>query len=412
MVLTGAGGLMRVTLTAALLILLALTGCGGGEAEGEKQAVATADSTAADSTATDSTATDSARAAQEGGEKKDEKKKKVLEGVPVKVSPVAQGRISSHLLYSTTVETEETVDVYARTAGLVRRVLAEEGDWVEAGQVLVELVDDDMKLAEAESSVNYRKLESQFQRKKEMFSRELVAKEDYERQKFDLEQARIGWERSKLALAHASVQSPAKGVVAERLVKLGDRIGPSNKLFGLVDMENLIARVHVPGREAGRLEVGQPAKLTTDFLPDSTFTGQIKRISPVVDPGSGTFKVTLEVLNRGHKLKPGMFANAHIVTETHEAAVLVPKRAVVYDDGLPHVFVVEDSTATRVQLTVAEGFQDSEHIEVLSGVTKGEKIVVVGQSGLKDRAKIRIIEGEGLRIPAKVDTTKQKDEPS
>ena len=187
-------------------------------------------------------------------------------------------------------------------------------------------------------------------------------------------------------------------------------MAPSTKLFEVVNMHSLIARVHVPGQGMRNLSVGQRAKVTTDFIPDKVFSGRILRISPVVDPGSGTFKVTLELDTIQGDLRPGMFVNAHIVTATHLEAVLVPKRAVVYDDGMPHVFVVEDSTARKVQLEV--GFEDSKNLEVLSGIALGDRIVVVGQNGLKDEAKIRIIEGEGLRIPSKPDTTEAKDQAS
>ena len=382
-----------------LLIGLAVAGCGGGEANSEKQAGAKTDSTKVDSTKVDSVKT----------AQKDDKKKKAPEGVPVKIAPVAHGRISDHIEYSATVEAEETVDVYAQASGLVKQVLSEEGDKVKAGQVLVKLVDDDLTLAEADAELTYLKLESQFRRTEEMYSRQLLSKEDYERQKFDMDQSRIRWKRAKLALEHTFVRSPVDGVVAERKVKLGDRIGPANKLYALVNMHSLIARVHVPGRDMRSISVGQQAMITTDFLPDEKFTGHILRISPVVDPGSGTFKVTLELTDSNGRLRPGMFVNTHIVTATHERAVLVPKRAVVYDDGMPHVFVVEDSTAKKVQLL--KGFEDTDNLEVLSGVSHGDRIVVVGQNGLKDQAKVRIIEGEGLRIPAKQDSVQADDKP-
>ena len=151
------------------------------------------------------------------------------------------------------------------------------------------------------------------------------------------------------------------------------------------------------------LRPGQLAFVTTDFMPDSEFSAHILRISPVVDPGSGTFKVTLGLTNGHTNLKPGMFVNTKIVTSTHDDALLVPKRAVVYDDGMPHVFVVKDSTARKVRLQV--GFGDSRNLEVESGVSRGDQIVVVGQNGLKDKARVRVILGEGLRIPAKPDSS-------
>ena len=376
----------------------ALTGCGGGKSGEQDKAEA-----AADSTKTDSTAVDTTSAVKK-------KEKKTPEGVPVKVHRVQQGSISSYMQYNAKVEAEETVDVYAHGSGLVKRVLAEEGDQVEVGQVVVHLVDHQLKLAEAEAQVAYRKLESNFKRNKKIYSRNLLSKEAYERDEFDLEQARIRWQRAQLDLDHASVRSPITGIVAERIVKLGDRIGPTSKLYVLVNMKSLISRAHIPGSELPNISLGQPARITTDLMPDVDFAGRIIRISPVVDPNSGTFRVTLAIDDEEGKLRPGLFVTTKIVTATHDRALLVPKRAVVYDDGYPHVFVVQDSTARKIQLDV--GFEDTRNLEVLSGVSPGDSIVVVGQNGLKDQARVRVIEGKGLRIPAEPDTTEQERQES
>ena len=360
-----------------------LTACGQGEAGDDE-------TTSADSTKTDST--------------------KVDEGVPVKVRSVELGRISDYVQHTSAIETEEVIDVYAQTSGLVREVLVEEGDEVKAGQLLVRLVDDELRLSSDEARVNHQKSANKFKRSEGLFERRLLSKEDFEEQTFTLEESRIRWERSKVALAHASVRSPVDGVVAERAVKLGDRIGTANKLFSLVDLQKLIAYVHVPGRDMRYIGIGQRARVTTDFLPGEEFGGYILRISPVVDPRNGTFKVTLAVDESEDLLRPGMFITVNIVTATHGDAVLVPKRAVVYDDGFPHVFVVIDSLAIRKRLEI--GFEDSENWEVLSGTARGDLIVVVGQNGLKDEAKVRVIEGEGLRIPAKPDSTDEANQAS
>ncbi len=389
----GVDGLIGTPLMAALLISLALAACGDEAGEGKKAGDAKTDTTRSGTT--------------ESAEKEDEE---APEGVPVKVSPVMVGQISDYLLFNATVEAEEAVDVYSRATGLVSVVVAEEGDVVERGQVLVRLVDDDLKLSAAEAKIKYQKLESQFRRTEEIFSRKLVSNEAYEQQRYDLDQARIVWERAKLALDHAGVRAPVAGVISERIVKIGDRIGPSEKLYAMVNMERLISRVFVPGREMMNVRAGQRAKVTTDFLPGAAFAASVIRISPVVDPNSGTFKVTLELEDDEGQLRPGMFVNTHIITATHDQAVLVPKRAVVYDDGLPHVFVVEDTIARQVRLEV--GFEDSEHLEVVSGLSHDQRIVVVGQNGLKDLARIRIIEGEGLRIPTRADTTARENQGS
>ncbi len=412
--------LQRISVIIGILILLwTFSGC-GEEATADK---ASSDSTAkTSSTKADSAKTDSAKVAakqkrtkQQNPKAKNQpnprrknQKPRVAEGVPVKVSVVETGEISQHVLYSSAVEAEETIDIYARGSGLVRRVLIEEGERVREGQVLIELVDDELKLNEAEAKLAYQKLESQLKRKEELFNRQLLAKEEYEDLKINVEQSKIRWERARLSLDYAHVRAPVSGVISKRSVKLGDRIGASTKLYEMVNLSRLIAYVHVPGQGMHNLAVGQPALVTTDFLPGTKFEGKILRISPVVDPGSGTFKVTLELKSKNRLLRPGMFINAHIVTATHPQAVLVPKRAVVYDDGMPHVFVVSDSTVNKVRFEM--GFDDTEFVEVLAGVKKGDQIVVVGQNGLKDKAKVRIIEGEGLRIPAKPDSTEEQAE--
>ncbi len=371
-------------LVVVIALFAGLTACGQGEA-GDDEKSASADSTKSDSL-------------------------KVAEGVPVKVLPVELGLISDYVQHPSTIEAEEVIDVYAQTSGLVREVLVEEGDEITAGQLLVRLVDDELRLGADEARVNHQKLASKFKRSEGLFERNLLSKEDFEEQSFTLEESRIRWERANVALAHASVRAPVDGVVAERAVKLGDRIGPSNKLFSLVDLRKLIAYVHVPGRDMRYINTGRRARLTSDFLPGEVFQGYILRISPVVDPRNGTFKVTLAVDESADRLRPGMFITVNIVTATRGDAVLVPKRAVVHDDGFPHVFVVSDSIAKRKRLEV--GFEDSENFEVLSGTTKGDRIVVVGQNGLKDGAKVRVIESEGLRVPAKPDSTDDSNQAS
>ncbi|HCK08715.1 efflux RND transporter periplasmic adaptor subunit [bacterium] len=365
--------------------LFAFEACGKGEADSDDNKTGEADSTKVE---------------------KDGDKKKVEEGVPVKVSQVGVGPISDYVQHTSTIEAEEAIDVYAQMSGLVSEVLVEEGDHVTEGQILVRMVEDELRLGAEEARVNYQKLVNSFKRSQGLFDSNLLSREDYEQRKFSVEEARIRWERSKLSLDHAAVRSPAEGVIAERMVKLGDRIAPSSKLYSLVDLKNLIAQVHVPGRDMRYISKGQTAEVRTGFLPGETFTGHVERISPVVDPGSGTVKVTLELDAAGYRLRPGMFITAHIVTATHEMAVLVPKKAIVYDDGFPHVFVVSDSTATRVRLEI--GFENSELLEVLEGTKKGDRIVVVGQNGLRNKAKVRVIDGPGLRIPAKQDSTNEE----
>jgi membrane fusion protein (multidrug efflux system) len=157
-------------------------------------------------------------------------------------------------------------------------------------------------------------------------------------------------------------------------------------------MNPLLAVLHVPERQLGKLKVGHSASLEVDAIDGREFAGRIDRISPVVDPATGTVKVTIEVRDRTRRLKPGMFARVNIVHDVHLNAMLVPKDAIIAEDRESCVFVVRDSTAYR--RTVETGFVNSSHIEVLSGVSDGDTVVTIGKGGLKDSTKVEMVSGE------------------
>jgi multidrug efflux pump subunit AcrA (membrane-fusion protein) len=108
-----------------------------------------------------------------------------------------------------------------------------------------------------------------------------------------------------------------------------------------------------------------------------------------VDPASGTFKVTVGVKNASHLLKPGMFINVQIIIDTHKDAILIPKTAIVYENEYMNVFIVKDSLAHKIRLSA--GFQDNEKVESLERINAGDKVVVVGQAGMKDKTRVAIV---------------------
>jgi len=181
-----------------------------------------------------------------------------------------------------------------------------------------------------------------------------------------------------------------------------------------VSMNALIINVPVPGHDMQRVSVGQEARIASDFLPDREFKGHIKRLSPVVDPESGTFKAVIEIDGDKKDLKPGMFVTVRLVTDTHRDVVLLPKRAVVFEGDTKYVFVVRDRLAHKTQ--IREGFTGIEELEVTSGLKEGETVVVVGQIGLKDKSKVRIVEDEDKPEPDeeaedKKEENKEAEEP-
>ena len=190
-------------------------------------------------------------------------------------------------------------------------------------------------------------------------------------------------------MTYTTVRAPFSGIVSERLIKKGNMVATHAPTFRLTDFDPLLAVMHVPERELNKLRKGQRAELRLDALYGEVFTGAIKRISPIVDPTTGTFKVTIEVRNRSRQLKPGMFGRIRIVYDTRTDVLLVPKEAILAEDDESAVYVVRDSIAYRQ--VVETGYSNDEHMEIISGIDAGDIIITTGQNSLRDSSKVEVI---------------------
>jgi membrane fusion protein, multidrug efflux system len=318
-----------------------------------------------------------------------EKKGPPPNSVPVETVDVVTGPISAFLRYNSTLETEASVDIYPQTGGQVDALYVEEGDRVKKGDPLLQIDDRELRVELRDAEINARHLEASFARIQELFGRKLLNQQEYDDKKFQLEQAKLRVERAKLALAHTTVRAPFDGVISARDAQAGARVTSGTKLFSLVKLDEITARVFVPGHHLAAVAENQTAIISSEFLPGRTFQGWVKRISPVIDPKSGTFKVTVGVRGEENELAPGLFVYVQIITATRDSALLIPKGAIVYEGGERYVFAVVDGKAAKRKLDL--GFEGIDHLEALSGFEPGTPIVVRGQNGLKDGAAVHLV---------------------
>jgi membrane fusion protein (multidrug efflux system) len=321
---------------------------------------------------------------------KEKARQTAAEMVPVETALVSRGPISAFLAFNSTLETEAVVDLYPQITGQVEALLVEEGHIVKEGDPLLKIEDRELRVDADEATANFEQLKKNFARSEDLHARNLINKQDYETQAYQLEQARLRLERAKIRLSYTTVRAPFAGVVATRETQVGARVTTGSKLFSMVKLDEIVARVYVPGRYLPIVADNQPAVITSEFLPDRSFTGWVKRISPVIDPKSGTFKVTVGV--RGEMpadLPPGLFVNVRVITDTRPNAVLIPKRALIYEGGERYIFTIVNDRAVKRKL--AAGFEDPQNIEAVSGFEVGTPVIVLGQSGLKDGSLVRSV---------------------
>jgi membrane fusion protein (multidrug efflux system) len=319
-----------------------------------------------------------------GGEGEDEEKETA---VPVEVTALGRGEIESVLRSTTNLEAESSVRVYSQAARLVQELLVEEGDPVSKDQVLLRLQDDEQRSALAKVKSQYDKTRREYERQKRLFEKELISEEVFNNATYEMDQLSISVEDAERELSYAEVRAPISGTITNRLVNLGDQVTVGQHLFDLVDFDSIVARIYIPEKDLPRLRVGQTAWVTSQAGSDAT-RGRVDRISPVVDPQTGTVKVTI-AFNGGQEVRPGMYVDVNLVTEIHRQALLVPKRALVYDQD--QIFVYRLGEERRVErLLLQPVLQDRENVEPAGGLEEGDEIIIAGHAGLKDNALVRL----------------------
>ncbi len=316
----------------------------------------------------------------------DEERKE--EAVPVDVIGLERGAIESALRFSATLEAERDVRVFAEAQRRVVELRVEEGDAVRTGGLLIRLQDDAQRSALNKAEIELRQATREHERQKSLFERSLVSEQVYNDSTLIFEQAEIAVEDARRNLAYTEVRAPFAGIVTERMVNVGDHVTLNQPLFRVVDFDSIVARIYVPEKELPALVTGLDARLTAEAIGGASFVGTVDRISPVVDPGTGTVKVTVAT-PRQEGLRPGMYVEVELITAVHEDALLLPKRTVVYDNDQLFVFRLgEERRVERIKIEPV--LEDVESIEPGGNLAEGDQIVVAGQASLKDGALVRL----------------------
>ena len=276
----------------------------------------------------------------------------------------------------------------AKTSGVALSVLAEEGQRVRAGQVLVRLDSARAALQAAQTAAQMRKLEANYARSRQLSEQKLISANDIDQIRYDLENARAANRLANLELSYANVTAPISGIVATRSIKAGNFVQINTPIFRIVDTDKLEATLNVPERELATLKAGLPVTLRVDALPGRDFAGTVDRVAPVVDSGSGTFRVIC-AFDSGGVLQPGMFGRLQINYDQRADALVIPRNALLDDESQPAVYTVRDGKATRAP--VALGYVDGEWVEVRSGLKQGDPVVTAGKVALREGSPVQVI---------------------
>jgi len=315
---------------------------------------------------------------------------RVRPAVPVKVAIVEEGDITSSLVFDSVLETESSIEIFAESSGVILEVLVEEGDRVKQGQILARLESDMQQVDADEAEARYEHEKLNNQRMVELHERKLINLQEFETAKFNLEQMRLRYERASIQLENTIVRATVDGVITERLAQVGRRVTANRQLYTMMNLDELHANVNVSGQHLLNVKQGLEAVIDSDLIEGVQYDAFVRLVSPVVDPGSGTFKVKVAVLqDNGMPIYPGMFVNVRIIVDNRKDSILIPKDAVVHEGDLKYIYTVQEGKA-RKQL-LQEGYSNVEFVQATSGVNRGDAVIVMGHNALKDGANVKVV---------------------
>lgn len=325
---------------------------------------------------------------QKGPQKGDQALKS--DAVFVETVGLRQAPVSETLQASGVIHPKRQINLMSTRPGRIVKVNVEEGDLVNKGQLLGVLDNERETIVVNRVKLQLEKLQQEKHRVEQLVQERIQPQEILDNLNFTLREAQLSLAEAQKNLRETRLTAPFKAIVTQRLWEKGATAMQGSPAFVLIDASALEVRLGIPEDRLGSIKVGQHSDVFPLAAPGQMFEGQVVRIHPTVEPQSGTVQVVLNLTPNAF-LKAGMFVRAKIHTNHKAMAVLVPKKALLYEDEQTFLFRLKknDALLAAEKIAVKTGMNDGDHVEIHSELTVDDQIIVQGQSGLKDGTLVR-----------------------
>jgi membrane fusion protein (multidrug efflux system) len=309
----------------------------------------------------------------------------------VTVARVKQDQIFDVVEALGTAQANESVIINAKVTDTVRRVNFEDGDFVEAGAVLVELTNQEEEASLAEARANLDDAENELRRQQDIVNRGLGAQREFDvaRSRAQAQEARLNTVVARLK--DRLIQAPFSGLLGFRQVSPGTLVSPSTAITSIDDISTIKLDFTVPETFLGTMVPGSRVVAQSVSYPGRDFEGVVRTVNSRVDPITRAVTVRAHIPNADRALRPGMLLTVQVVTSQHPALV-VSEGSVFQIQNRAYVYRVEDQVAHQTQIEV--GGRRFGVVEVLSGLKEGDLVVSEGIVKLRDGVKVRYEGGE------------------
>lgn len=355
-----------------------------------------------------------------------------VRAVAIEAEPVSKTMIKDISSFTGTLYPKSQFKVAPKIQGRIERLLTDIGDKVSNGQ-LIAILDDDEYLqqvdqARAELEVAKAKLEEsrsnlniaqrEFDRVKALREKGIASESDLDGANARFEAgnamhkvslAQVAQEEASLKVAqvrlsytqiHARWEDSADThrVVGERFADEGSMVSSRDPIVSVLDIDTLIAVIHVIERDYSKIDRGQEAEIINDAYPGRSFTGKVVRIAPILIESSRQARIEIEIPNPKAVLKPGMFVQARIEFARKDNAIVIPLKALTRSNEQTGVFLVDESEQKVRFVSISTGIINEHWVEVLNPVLLG-KVATLGMDKLQDGSNI-ILPGSESNVPS------------
>ena len=209
-----------------------------------------------------------------------------------------------------------------------------------------------------------------------------------------LESAKGKYLGAQAQLSYSEIRSPINGVVTDRPLYPGEMAAAGTPLLTIMDISSVIAKAHIPQSDAAVLTVGDKGTMSIAGI-EKPIEGKVTVVSPALDPNSTTIEVWFEARNPKHELKPGTSVQLALTAQTVKDALVVPAGSVLTAPDGSTTVMLAGSDGRAHQKAVKLGIRNGDDVQILEGVTAGDKVIASGAYGLPDKTKIRVEAAEG-----------------
>jgi len=312
--------------------------------------------------------------------------------VSVKIDTVKTEEVSLDFVSNGNFEPIQELTFSAEKSGKVIKVLAKEGDYVTVGQTLAIVRSDVINVNAQTANAAYQNAAADYSRYENAYKTGGVTKQQLDQAKLTMVNAKANLTQANINVGDTRIKAPISGFINKKYIEPGSILSamPATELFDIVNVSKLKLKVTVAENQVASLKVGTTVTVSASVYPDKKFSGKITFIAYKADE-SLNFPVEIEITNNTTKdLKAGMYGTAEFASNQQvQSMMIAPRNAFVGSVSSNQVFVVENGIAKLKKITAGRVL--GEQVEILSGLSNGEQVVVTGQINLQNGSKVEVI---------------------